>query len=104
MRKLLILLLPIFFLSSQITARADGVSFGIPLPFPFLFYNFNQNYYAQPAYYGGYYRQPYYAPGYYRHAYYYGGYYRPSYWRYRPGWYGYRWPGYYRPGWYGYWP
>jgi hypothetical protein len=35
MRKLLILLLPIFLLSTQLSARADGVSFGIPLPFPF---------------------------------------------------------------------
>ena len=100
MRKLLILLLPLFLLNTQLSARADGVSFGIPLPFPFLFYNFDQSYYAQPAYYGGYYRRPYYAPRYYPRAYHYGGYYRRYY---RP-WYGYRWPGYYRPGWYGYWP
>ena len=68
MRKLLILLLPLFLLSTQLSARADGVSFGIPLPFPFLFYNFDQSYYAQPTYYGGYYRRPYYAPRYYPRA------------------------------------
>jgi hypothetical protein len=97
MRKLLILLLPILLLSTQLSARADGVSFGIPLPFPFLFYNFDQSYSSQPAYNGGYYRRSYYyAPGYYPRAYYYGGYYRPWYYR---RWYGYRWPGYYRPGW-----
>jgi hypothetical protein len=105
MRRLLILLFPIFLLSTQLCARADGVSFGIPLPFPFLFYNFGQTYNAQPAYYyGGYYGRPYCAPGYYRRAYYYGGYYRPRYRSYQPGWYGYRWPGYYRPSWWGYWP
>ena len=103
MRKPLILLLPIFFLCSQLTVRADGVSFGIPLPFPFLFYNFDQSYYAQPSYYSGYQCRPSYAPGYYRPAYYYGGYYRPRYWRCsRPGWYGYRWSGRYPLGWYGY--
>jgi hypothetical protein len=37
-------------LASQHPAQAQ-VSWGIPLPFPFLFYNFNQGY-AQP-YYGG---------------------------------------------------
>jgi hypothetical protein len=52
-------------------ARAHGVSSGIPLPFPFLFYDFG------PAYSQAYYR-PYYArPYYYRRAYYYGGYGRP---------------------------
>jgi hypothetical protein len=105
MKRLLILFLPIFFLSTQQSAQAQGVSFGIPLPFPFLFYNFNQGYYAQPAYYGGYYRQPSCAPAYHRRAYYsgyYRPYYRPAY--YQPGWYGYGWPRYYGPGPYGYGP
>ena len=111
MKRLLILFLPLFFLSIQHSARADGVSFGIPLPFPFLFYNFDQGYHAQPAYaqppyYGGYYRQPYCAPST-RRAYYYGyyrRYYPPMYRSYRPGWYGYGWPRYYGPGFYGYGP
>jgi hypothetical protein len=93
MKKLLILLLSICALVlAQFPARAQGVSFGIPLPFPFLFYNFGPTYYSQPyyggyygrPYYGGYYGRPYYArPYYYRRAYYYGGY-RPRY--YGPGW------------------
>lgn len=105
MKRLLILFLPIFFLSTQQPARAQGVSFGIPLPFPFLFYNFGQGYYAQPAqpaYYRAYYRQPSCAPAY-RRAYsygYYPRYYRPMY----PGWYGYGGPRYYGPGSYGYAP
>jgi len=82
MKKLLIVLLPILFFSAQLPLHAQGVSFGIPLPFPFLFYNFGPTYSAQP-YYGGYYR-PYYPP--------------PN-WRYGPGWYGYGgWRGYYAPG------
>jgi hypothetical protein len=89
MKKLLLLLLAFFalFLSTQYPSRADGVSFGFPLPFPFLFYNFgsSQSYCAQP-YYSGYYCRPYYAPRYYRRAYYYGGYYhrylRPRYYYY----------------------
>ena len=93
MKKLLILLLSICALVfAQFPARAQGVSFGIPLPFPFLFYNFGPTYYSQPyyggyygrPYYGGYYGRPYYARPYYnRRAYYYGGY-RPRY--YGPGW------------------
>src|SRR5260370_24454565 len=80
MKKLLILLLSICALVfAQFPARAQGVSFGIPLPFPFLFYNFGPTYYSQP-YYGGYYARPshpgeygrpYYArPYYFRRAYY----------------------------------
>ena len=105
MKKLLIVLLPILLFSAPLPSRAQNVSFGIPLPFPFLFYNFGPTYYSQP-YYGGYYRRPYYG----HRAYYYGrncyygtGYYRPyypvRYWRYGPGWYGYGgWHGYYGPG------
>jgi hypothetical protein len=110
MKKLLILLLALFFLGAQLPTHAQGVSFGIPLPFPFLFYNFGPTYYG-PGYYGGYYpRASTYYNGYYPRAYwgrpgyyyrrsYYGGYYRPyyrpRYWGYGPGWYGYG-------GWYGY--
>ena len=89
MKKLLILLFSVCALVlAQVPARAQGVSFGIPLPFPFLFYNFGPTYYSQPyygrPYYGGYYGRPYYArPYYYRRGYYYGGY-RPRY--YGPGW------------------
>jgi hypothetical protein len=101
MKKLLIVLLPILFFGAQLPSQAQGVSFGIPLPFPFLFYNFGPAYAAQP-YYGGYYRPAYYGPPryYHRPAYYYGyGYYRPyyppPYGRYGPGWYGYGgWRGY----------
>jgi hypothetical protein len=100
MKKLLILLLPILFLGTQIPAHAQSVSFGIPLPFPFLFYNFGPTYSA-PAYYSGYYGRAYCGRPvyYYRRPYYYGGYYRPyyrpRYWAYRPGWYGYGgWGGY----------
>ena len=41
MKRPLILLLSIcaLVLAGQLPARAQGVSFGIPLPFPFLFYN-----------------------------------------------------------------
>jgi hypothetical protein len=39
---------------TQLPAHTQGVSFGFPLPFPFLFYNFGPTYSA-PAYYGGYY-------------------------------------------------
>jgi hypothetical protein len=90
MKKLLILLFSICALGlAQLPTQAQGVSFGIPLPFPFLFYNFGPTYYAQP-YYGGYYYRPYYARPYgYRRPYYYNGYYRPRY-------YG---PRYYGPGW-----
>jgi hypothetical protein len=89
--------------ASQRSAQAQ-VSWGIPLPFPFLFYNFNQGYYSQQPYYGqrAYYGQRYYCrpgdctPS--RRAYFYRGYYpRPSYY-YAPAWQ----PGYYGPGWGGY--
>jgi hypothetical protein len=92
MNKLLILSLAICALVlSQLPARAQ-VSWGIPLPFPFLFYNFGPSY-AEP-YYGGYYYRsycgrPYYRPYYYGRAGYYRGYYRPRS-------YG---PRYYGPGW-----
>jgi hypothetical protein len=89
MNKLLILLLSICALVlTQLPARCQGVSFGIPLPFPFLFYNFGPAYYPQP-YYGGYYSRPCYRRSYYYRDYYYGGYCRPRY-------YGHR---YYGPGW-----
>jgi hypothetical protein len=89
-------------LASQRPAQAQ-VSWGIPLPFPFLFYNFNQGYYSQP-YYGqrAYYNRSYYCrpgdctPS--RNAYFYRPYYRPRYY-YGPAWqpgyyYGPRWGGY----------
>jgi hypothetical protein len=93
MKKLIILLLPILFLAIQRPANAQGVSFGFPLPFPFLFYNFGPDYSTQTYYSGGYYpraycgRRAYYyrRPYYYRPSYY-GGYYRPYY---GPGWGGY---------------
>jgi hypothetical protein len=90
MNKLLILLLSVCALVlTQLPARAQGVSWGIPLPFPFLFYNFGPGYYSRP-YYSGYYYRPYYSrPYYYHRGYYYGGYCRPRY-------YG---PRYYGPGW-----
>jgi hypothetical protein len=66
MNKLLILLLSVCALVlTQRPAQAQGVSWGIPLPFPFLFYNFGPGYYSQP-YYNGYYYRPYYARPYYR--------------------------------------
>ena len=88
-------------LASQRPAQAQ-VSWGIPLPFPFLFYNFNQGSYSQQPYYG---RRVYYGhtrdctPS--RRAYLYRGYYRPYYrppYYYAPEWQ----PGYYGPGWGGY--
>ena len=93
-------------LASQRPAEAQ-VSWGIPLPFPFLFYNFNQGYYSQQPYYG---RRANYSQGYYcrpgyctpaRQAYFYRSYYRPYY---RPRYYyGPAWPqSYYGPGWGGY--
>jgi hypothetical protein len=88
MKKLLILLFSICALGlAQHPARAQCVSWGIPLPFPFLFLNFGPSY-AQP-YYGGYGYRPYYARPYYYRSCYYRGYYRPRY-------YG---PRYYGPGW-----
>ena len=85
MKKLLIALLPILFFGTQLPSQAQNVSFGIPLPFPFLFYNFGPAYSAQP-YYGGYYRRTYYG----RPAYYY----RPTYYYGYGGWRGYYGPGY----------
>jgi hypothetical protein len=89
MKKLQILLLSVCALVLfQFPARAQGVSWGIPLPFPFLFYNFCPTY-GQP-YYGGYYYRPYYGrPYYYYRSSYYRGYYRPRY--YGPRYYGYGW-------------
>src|SRR5207245_155873 len=69
MKKLLILLLPILFLGTQLPAHAQSVSFGIPLPFPFLFYNFGPTYSA-PGYYSGYYGRAYYGRPVYRRPYY----------------------------------
>ena len=101
MKRLLILTLSVCALAlvAQSPVRAQGVSFGIPLPFPFLFYNFGPTYYARPYYGAAYYPPPYPRPviRYYRPAYYYG-YHRPRYYRriyHGPGWYGYG-------GWYGY--
>jgi hypothetical protein len=90
MKKSLILLLLVgALLVAPLPARADGISFGIPLPFPFVFYNIGP---AEPAY-SGYYYRPYYGrPYYHRRVYYYNGYYRPRYY-YGPRYY------YYRPGW-----
>jgi len=89
MKKSFILLLIIGALVvAPLPARADGISFGIPLPFPFVFYNIGP---AEPAY-SGYYRPYYGRPYYHRRAYYYSGYYRPRYY-YGPRYY------YYRPGW-----
>jgi hypothetical protein len=88
-------------LASQRPAQAQ-VSWGIPLPFPFLFYNFNQGYYSQQPYYG---QRVYYGhirdctPS--RRAYFYRGYYRPYYrppYYYAPEWQS----GYDGPGWGGY--
>jgi hypothetical protein len=88
MNKLLIFLLAVCALVlSQVPARAQ-VSWGIPLPFPFLFYNFGPSY--DYPYYGGYYYRPYCGRPYYNYrSGYYRGYYRPRY-------YGSR---YYGPGW-----
>jgi hypothetical protein len=90
MKKLLILLFSVCALVlTQLPAQAQCVSWGIPLPFPFLFYNFGPSYYSQP-YYSGYYYRPYYSRSYYYpRGYYYGGYYRPRYYGspyYGPGW------------------
>ena len=90
MNKLLILLLAICALAlSQLPARAQGVSWGIPLPFPFLFYNFGPTCYAQSYYGTAYHPHPYYARPvrYYRQAYHWAcqfecgwsGYYGPDY-------------------------
>src|SRR5208282_4564913 len=111
-KKLLVLLAACgLLLASQRPAQAQ-VSWGIPLPFPFLFYNFNQGY-AQP-YYGG--QRAYYGQGYYcrpgdctpsRRAYFYRRYYQPRYYQpryYQPRYYyGPSWQqSYYGPGWGGY--
>ena len=66
MKKSLILLLLVSALVvAPLPARADGISFGIPLPFPFVFYNFGP---AEPAY-SGYYYRPYYGRPYYGRPY-----------------------------------
>src|SRR5258708_34155739 len=80
MNKLLILLLAICALVlSQLPAQAQGVSWGIPLPFPFLFYNFSPSYNAQP-YYGGYYFPPHHSrPSFYIRSYFTTGLYQPPY-------------------------
>jgi hypothetical protein len=107
-------------LASQRPAQAQ-VSWGIPLPFPFLFYNFDQGYQQPQPYYGNqsaYYNQPYnggqpvyYRPGYSRpgdctpsrHAYFYRPYYQPrSFYRPQPSYYYGPQPGYYGPRWGGY--
>ena len=91
MKRLLILLLSIcaLVLAVQFLARAQGVSYGIPLPIPFLFVNFGPTCYAQPNYGSAYHPLPYYAQpvGYYRPAYHWAclyergwsGYYDPNY-------------------------
>jgi hypothetical protein len=95
-------------LASQRPAQAQ-LSWGIPLPYPFLFYNFNQGYSSQQPYYGqrGYSGQRYYyrpancTPS--RSAYFYRRYYPPRYYYYGPAWQpGYHSPRYYGPGWGGY--
>ena len=56
----------IFFLSicallmTQLAAGAGGLSFGIPLPFPFLFYKFGAKQCPQPGYEKGYSKDGYY--------------------------------------------
>ena len=73
MKRLLVLLLSICtsVLIAQLPARAQGVSYGIPLPFPFLFVNFGPTCYAQPYYGTAYHPRPYYTRPvrYYRPAY-----------------------------------
>jgi hypothetical protein len=77
MKRSLILLLSIcaLVLAGQLPGSAQGVSFGIPLPFPFLFYNLGPHpCYARPV---RYYRSAYWAcpceyPGF-------SGYYGPNY-------------------------
>ena len=89
-KSLILLFLVAALVAAPLPARADGISFGIPLPIPFVFYNFGNDH----PYYSGYYSRPYYGrPYYHRRAYYYGGYYRPRYY------YGPPPPYYYRPGW-----
>ena len=91
MKWLLTLLLSIcaLVLAAQPPARAQGVSYGIPLPFPFVFYNFGPAYHAQPCYGTAYYPRSSCA----RPV----RYYRPAYWscpcEYR-GWSGYYGPNY----------
>jgi len=74
MKRPLILLLSIcaLVLGGQLPARAQGVSFGIPLPFPFVFYNLGPTCYTQSYYGTAYHPHPYYA----RPV----RYYRPAYW------------------------
>ena len=60
MKRPLILLLPIcaLVLAGQPPARAQGVSYGIPLPFPFVFYNLGPACNAQPYYGTAYHPRP----------------------------------------------
>ena len=61
MKRLLILFLSICaLLITQISAGAGCLRFGIPLPFPFLFYNFEPKYCPQPGYEKGYSKDYYY--------------------------------------------
>ena len=91
MKRLLILLVSIcaLVLAAQLPVRAQGVSYGIPLPFPFVFYNFGPTCSAQPYYGTAYYPRSYYGRPvrYYRQAYHWAcqfecgwsGYYGPEY-------------------------
>ena len=73
MKRLLILLVSIcaLVLTAQLPGRAQGVSYWIPLPFPFVFYNFGPTWCAQPYYGTAYYPRSYYGRPvrYYRPAY-----------------------------------
>ena len=61
MKRLLILFLSICaLLITQISAEAGCLRFGIPLPFPFLFYNFEPKCCPQPCYEKGYNKDYYY--------------------------------------------
>jgi hypothetical protein len=61
MKRLLILFLSICaLLITQISAGAGCLRFGIPLPFPFLFYSFEPKYCPQPGYEKGYSKDYYY--------------------------------------------
>ena len=61
MKQLLILFLSICaLLITQVPAEAGHLSFGIPLPFPFVFYNFGSKYCPQPGYEKGYSKDYYY--------------------------------------------
>ncbi len=80
---LFILIISAFALGTQQPACAGNVTFGFPLPFPFVFYNVGgPGHYSRP-YYGGYWRRPYRAY-FYRRPYWRGHYRRywgPRFWR-----------------------